>query len=288
VDVGKPAYVNSPHVNKERIMLQTPLRVVDRQTLSTDDLKHYVPAAFAQAPDTNRTSAHYTFISTAEVVQALQDAGFVAAHARQTGVRGGAPQAHARHLIRFTHTRETVTLVDAIPQLILINSHDGSSAYTLRAGLYRPICTNGLITPLGDFGLIHVAHRGNIVAEVVAGALTIARGFAGVATKVAHMHAKLLAERQRWELAAFALTLRYPRPDQHKPLTPDQLLLPRRPVDFGNSLWQTFNVIQENTLQGGIVGKSANGRATRSRGIRAIREDVRINSQLWQHALTLL
>lgn len=269
-------------------MLQASLRTVDRHALSTDELKHCVPAAFAEAPDSTRTTAHYTFISTAEVVQALQDAGFVAAHARQTGVRRSASAAHARHLIRFTHTREAVTLVDAIPQLVLINSHDGSSAYTLHAGLYRPICTNGLITPLGDFGLIHVAHRGNVVAEVVAGALNIARGFAGVAATVAQMHTKLLVEQQRWELAAFALALRYPRAEQHKPLTPDQLLLPRRTADFGNTLWQTFNVIQENTLQGGIVGKSASGRSTRSRSIRAIREDVRINSQLWQRAMALL
>jgi len=41
---------------------------------------------------------------------------------------------------------------------VLINAHDGSSSYKLRAGLYRPVCTNGLMIQLGDFGLIHVPH----------------------------------------------------------------------------------------------------------------------------------
>ncbi len=71
--------------------------------------------------------------------------------------------------------RESITLIDAVPEIVLINSHDGTSAYTLRAGLYRPICTNGMMVQLGEFGLIHVPHRGNVVADVVVGALAITR-----------------------------------------------------------------------------------------------------------------
>lgn len=111
-------------------------RQVDRRALTVDALSQQVPAAFADAPDATRTSKHHTFISTAQVVSALLEAGFKPTRAQQTHVRNGASTGHAKHMIRFSHTRESLTLVDAIPELVLINSHDGTSAYTLRAGLY--------------------------------------------------------------------------------------------------------------------------------------------------------
>jgi hypothetical protein len=191
-------------------------------------------------------------------------------------------------MIRFSHTRESITLVDAIPELVLINAHDGTSAYTLRAGLYRPLCTNGLLAQIGDFGIIQVAHRGDVVANVVEGALAITRGFADIGAVVEEMHRMQLDERQRWDFASAALSVRYHRLDHHKPITADQALLPRRNADYGNSLWTTYNVVNENICRGGLVGQTAKGRATRTRGISAIREDVRINAQLWQLAMTLL
>jgi hypothetical protein len=69
---------------------------------------------------------------------------------------------------------------------------------------------------------------------------------------------------------------------------PDQLLSARRDADFGNSLWLTYNVVQENLVTGGLQGRSASGRTSRTRAIRAIREDIRINVGLWNHAMGLL
>jgi hypothetical protein len=88
--------------------------------------------------------------------------------------------------------------------------------------------------------------------------------------------------------AAQALKIRYPNHEQHLPVFPDQLLDARRDADFGNTLWLTYNVIQENLVAGGLHGHSASGRSSRTRAIRAIREDVRINVGLWNHAMTLL
>lgn len=258
------------------------------RALTTEALIQAVPAAFAQTPDAARTSRHYTFISTAQVVQALLDAGFEATRAQQTKARNDSSMHYSKHMLRFSHTRDSLTLVDAIPEIVLINSHDGTSSYTLRAGLYRPVCTNGLLAQIGDFGVIHVPHRGNVVANVVEGALAITRRFADIGAVVEQMNRTQLDDRQRWDFAAQALSVRYHSIDHPAPITADQMLLPRRPQDFGNSLWQTYNVVQENALRGGIQGRNANNRVTRTRGIRAIREDVRINTELWQLAMTML
>lgn len=253
-----------------------------QEPLSLDRLAEKVPAAFAEHAAAH-TGPKYVFISTRELVSALLDAGFVATQASQTAARGG-NVAFARHMLRFQPQVQTVSLRDALPQIVLINSHDGRSAYQLRAALFRPVCTNGLLTPIGDFGLIHVAHRGNVVRNVVEAALRITQAFSRVGDAIERMIARSMTEGERLSFAADALALRFTGRED-KPVLPAQLLETRRIADQGDDLWHTFNVVQENVMRGGISGRSAHGRAMRTRAIRAIREDVRINSGLWKLAL---
>lgn len=253
-----------------------------QQPLSLDRLAEKAPAAFAEHAAAH-TGPRYVFISTRTLVQALLDAGFVAMQASQTAARGG-NAAYARHMLRFQPAVQAVSLEEVLPQIVLINSHDGRSAYQLRAGLFRPVCTNGLLTPIGDFGLIHVQHRGNVVRNIVDAALQITGEFSRVGDAIEQMRVKQLAEGERLAFAEDALALRFAGRDD-RPVLPAQLLATRRAADEGNDLWRTFNVVQENVMRGGLCGRSARGRAMRTRGIHAIREDVRINSGLWRLAL---
>ena len=252
--------------------------------LSAGQLAHRVPAAFADHA-AGTTSSRYVFLSTKALIEALFEAGFVATAANQTLTRRGSDPAYARHMLRFQHPRETVTLVDAVPQIVLINAHDGSCSYELRAGLYRPVCTNGLMVQLGDFGLVHVPHRGNIVRNVVDAALAMIRDFGQVGEVVRRMASFSLTPSQRLEFARQALAVRYPR-GQYQPVTQEQALAVRREADASADVWTTYNVLQENLMRGGLAGRSATGRNTRTRSIEAIREDVRINNGLWQLAVS--
>ncbi len=265
-----------------------PMQMVARQALATPALVQSAPAAFAETPDPNRTSQRYHFISTARVVQALLEAGFQPTRAQQTRVRGGGSPNHAKHMIRFSIVKSALTLTDAVAELVLINSHNSTASYSLRSGLYRPVCTNGLVTPIGDFGFVQVAHRGNVIHNVVDGALQIARGFDRIGEVVERMASCRLDDRQRLRLAEDALRLRYPGAQTHVPITADQLLEPRSAADQGNSLWLVFNVIQRNLLAGGLPGRSASGRVSHTRAISQIREDIRLNVGLWNRAMAVL
>lgn len=255
------------------------------QAIDLAELASQVPAAFSEHA-AEHTSENYVFISTKQLVSALLEAGFIATQARQAGVRGDASAAYARHMLHFQPQRQSVSLLDAIPQIVLINSHDGRSAYQLRAGLYRPVCTNGLLSKMGDWGLIHVPHRGNVVANVVDAALELTRDFSRVGEVIECMHHTELTFEQKVAFAHQALAVRYPT--QRRPFDAESLLTVNRPADAGNDVWRVFNTIQENVMRGGIAGRSATGRATRSRPIRAIREDVRINNELWRLAVALI
>ena len=249
--------------------------------ISPETLRERVPAVFASGAH-ERTSPSYTFLSTERVLRALASAGFLPVEARQAA-RARSPM-HARHLIRLRRRFETIQLRDAIPEILFLNSHDGTSAYQLRVGLFRVVCTNGLVVSAGLFPVWRVTHRGDVVDDVVVAALEISERFEVLAASVERMERTVLDAGQRLEFAGQALAVRFPK-DQHGGMEPSQLLVPRRPQDVGNDLWRTFNVIQENVLQGGLVRRSASNRLTRSRRITAIREDVRLNSALWEMAV---
>lgn len=251
------------------------------QPLSPEVLRQRAPAVFADSAHESRSST-YTFISTATLVDALRSAGFCAVEARQaTRARSAL---HARHLIRFRRRFETVALRDAVPEILFLNSHDGTSAYQLRVGLYRAVCTNGLVVSEGTFPVFSVAHRGDIVADVVRTALQVSERFEALASSVERMERTRLDQLERLAFAREAAALRF-RGASEIGLEPSRLLVPRRVEDAGHDLWRTFNVVQENVLRGGIVRRTASGRLIRTRAIRAIREDVRLNSALWELAL---
>jgi hypothetical protein len=254
------------------------------KVLSLDEVRQRAPAVFATTAH-ERTSSAYTFIPTERVLDGLMQAGFVPVDARQTRSRYGVQ--HARHIVRLRRRFETVQLRDSVPEVLFLNSHDGTSAYQLRVGIFRVICTNGLIVSLGAFPSIRVSHRGNVVDDVVAGALEMSERFGVLAGQVERMEQRNLSKEEQVAFAEQALRLRY-ADIAESGMQPSQLLNSRRVEDLGSDVWSTLNKVQENLLRGGMVRRSVTGRLTRSRRITSIREDVRLNSRLWDLAAEVL
>jgi hypothetical protein len=171
--------------------------------------------------------------------------------------------------------------------VVFLNSHDGTSGYQLRMGIFRVVCTNGLIVSRGAFPGYCVSHRGNVVEEVIDRALDISERFEVLALQVERMERHRLLPAEQVRFAERALTLRYPGTAESG-MQPSQLLTCRRIEDQGEDLWSTLNRVQENLLRGGLSRRSTSGRLTRTRRITAIREEVRLNSGLWDLATELL
>jgi hypothetical protein len=253
-------------------------------SLTLEDIRHRAPAVFAESAH-ERTSSSYQFIPTQRVLAGLMQAGFVPVEARQTRARHSV--VHARHVVRLRRRFETVQLKDAVPEVVFLNSHDGTSAYQLRVGIFRVVCTNGLVVSMGSFPSYRVAHRGDIVEEVVASALDISERFGALAGRVERMEQRLLPKDEQIAFAGRALAVRFPGPLESG-IQPAQLLTCRRVEDLGNDLWSVLNKVQENLLRGGLSRLAASGRRSRTRRIRSIREDVRVNSRLWDLAEEVL
>jgi hypothetical protein len=249
-------------------------------SLSLEEVRERAPAVFAGSAH-ERTSSAYTFVPTERVLVGLMQAGFVPVEARQTRARHSLE--HAHHTVRLRRRLETVQLKDAVPEVIFLNSHDGTSAYQLRVGIFRVVCTNGLIVSVGAFPSLRVAHRGDIVQEVVTSALEVSERFGALAGQVERMERRILHKEEQIAFAERALAVRFPEPEQSG-IQPAQLLTCRRVEDLGNDLWSVLNKIQENLLRGGLSRLAPNGRRSKTRRITSIREDVRINSRLWDLA----
>jgi len=255
------------------------------RSLSLDAVRTRAPAVFASGAD-ERLSSKYTFLPTERILTGLMSAGFVPVDARQASARRGSAL-HARHVVRLRPRFQTVQLKDSVPEVVFLNSHDGSSAYQLRMGLFRVVCTNGLIVSRGAFPAHCVSHRGNIVDDVVAGAVKLADRFEGLAEQVERMEQRQLFKDEQLAFAEAALRLRFSEPAQSA-MQPAQLLACRRSEDLGDDLWRVYNRCQEHLLRGGLSRRSITGRLTRTRAIGSIRRDVALNGQLWDLAVQRL
>jgi Domain of unknown function (DUF932) len=209
--------------------------------LSLETIRERAPAVFALSAH-ERMSLKYAFIPTERVLAGLMSAGFVPVEARQTRARSASPL-HARHIVRLRRRFETVQLRGSVPEVVFLNSHDGSSAYQLRMGIFRVVCTNGLIVSHGAFPAYCVSHRGNVVEEVVAGALKLSEEFEHLAAEVERMEQRHLLKDEQVQFAEKVLALRFPNLTQAG-MHPSQLLNCRRVEDAGDDLWRVLNRVE--------------------------------------------
>ena len=70
-----------------------------------------------------------------------------------------------------------------------------------------------------------------------------------IGSRIEAFRQKTLSEEERNTFASRALALRYSTVEE-APVRPAFLLEPKRSEDRGNSLWQTFNVVQERMNAG--------------------------------------
>ena len=246
--------------------------------LSDDQIRAVAPSIFAEAPHESR-SERYSYIPTATVLQELRGEGFEPFMVTQTRVRHDDRRDYTKHMIRLRHASQ-INGAEA-NEIVLLNSHDGTSSYQMLAGMFRFVCSNGLVC--GDtVADVRVPHKGDVSGHVIEGAYEVLRGFDRVKDSRDAMRAITLDEGEAEVFARAALALKYdPTDNKPAPITESQILMPRRFDDRRPDLWSVFNRTQENLTQGGLRGRSANGRRQQTRPVQGIDQNIRLNRALW-------
>ena len=241
-----------------------------------------VPSVFSEDKHESR-SERYTYIPTISLLDSLQREGFQPFFACQTRVRDPGRREHTKHLLRLR--REGQITGKQEPEIILLNSHDGTSSYQMLPGLFRAVCQNGLVCG-ESFGEVRVPHKGDVVSQVIEGAYEVLGIFDRVEEKRDAMQSLLLPPPAQQALAKAALTYRFG--EEHQPVTESQILSPRRWQDESSDLWTTYQRIQENLIKGGLSGRNAKGGRSHTRAVRGIDGDVKLNRALWVMAEAML
>ncbi len=259
------------------------------QHLTIDQLAHLVPSLYTREGHEN-TSDRYQPISTAMVVEKLMSEGFYPTKAFQTSSRIKGKNLFSKHMIRFRRYDLDYATSDYFPEIVLINSHDGLSSYRLMAGLYRLVCSNGMIAGC-EYDEVRVKHFGNIIDNVIEGTFNIVKCFDVLMNAVNTMQSITLGQDEKLFLAQKAHSLRF-EGNAALAITPERLLWPRRVDDTNDDLFTVLNVIQENIIRGGIAGLYRNEQGwlkrTKSREVKSIDQNIRLNRELWSAAEKLL
>jgi hypothetical protein len=210
--------------------------------LNEETLRQQAPSIFAAGPMAN-VSPRYTFVPTARIVDRLREHDWVPVVVEEQHIRNEARRGFQKHLIRFRRLEQMQTLDEWNVELVLLNSHDCGCAYQLHAGIYRRICSNGLVLSQESFEAIRFRHAGHVTDEVVQASFRLLDFVPRVGELVNRFQSRLLEAREAQALAEHALVLRYDSLAQ-APINAETLLQPRRPEDAGADFWTATNRLQ--------------------------------------------
>jgi hypothetical protein len=257
------------------------------RALTVDEMARIAPSIFAADKHESR-SERYSYIPTRDVLAGLMKEGFHPVAVKQSRSRDLSRREFTKHMIRFRREGENFKAVgDTLPEIVLVNSHDGTSSYHLDAGLFRLVCLNGMVVDDGLFASVRVPHKGDVVSKVIEGAYTVINESVKALEAPRNWSQIQLAGDERVALAEAAHVLRFADSDGNvdTPIQSTQLLVPRRHGDQGRDLWTTFNVVQENVIRGGLRGirrdQFNRPRRVSTREVQGIDQDVRLNKALF-------
>lgn len=260
------------------------------QFLSEEEIKRRCPLAYVESPTNEKVSDKYVLANTATVISDMEKLGWKVVEAKQRKKHVDSSGRFSFHMVVFqnpqlkiTKTTEEGEEIDCYPRLILTNSHDGLNCFKFMVGLFRLVCSNGLIIAtdeLVDLRIRHIYYNFDELRNVLDEAIQ------QVAFKVERMTlaaGKILTVEEKYELATKAIAIRKGCEEVHlSQETLDELLTPLRKEDEGNSLWNTFNILQEKVIKGGFSMENAKGKVQKVRKITSFVKDLDVNTQLWR------
>lgn len=272
--------------------------------LTKEELRAKAPYIFAKKP-TRNVSDRYVFADTEMVIDDMAKMGWGVVDAKQqknNRTRNGGDGVASFHMVAFQNKSiaiyktdengEVVVdengngIVDSYPQIILTNSHDAKNSFVFRIGLFRLVCSNGLIVATHEFDCQKIRHINYTFDDLRRVVIESVNRVAEQTKVMVDMQRRKLTEAEMIRLAEESLKIR--RGEQYKAEkdTIEEILRSNRQEDEDNNLWVVYNRIQENLIKGNFSTKNAKGKVRKARGIKSISKDIDINTRLFQLANT--
>ena len=265
-------------------------------------MNNNIPLAATATVPYHAMSDRYAHVTTTDILDVLQTDGWKLDDANQARSRIPGKEAHTKHLLRLSHPN--VSGRDegggVKPQVVVLNSSDGSSSLRMMLGMFRMACANGLIT--GDtMREFRVGHRGiGLQNKVLAHAATLRDQTAQMLDVVDRWRATPVGAADVQDFAAAAIRLRSPDAiplfGGWDPTTAERVhhvsgrnfIRPTRTADIEDNLWNVFNRAQESLINGRhrqIKPRQDGGwKASTVRRVTSLTKSVKLNQEIWNLA----
>lgn len=280
-------------------MADVMLSFQDEQTyMDKEALRKECPLAFANEATNPNVSKRYLFVNTETIIDDLDKLGWKPVQAAQRKSRG-AKTIFSKHMIAFQNPDLKIKGKDgddAFPRIIMTNSHDGMQAFKFSVGIFRLVCSNGLVVADEQFSEFKIKHKGYTFDELRG---VVNQAVADLPNKVEvlnQMKQRVLTQDEKNKLALDAMLIRAnikPGSKEAKKFNYDEetiedILDPKRKEDKGDDLWKVFNVVQEKITQGDFSAALKGAKVRKVRKIKSFEKDLKVNKQLFQLATALI
>ena len=252
------------------------------ETISKEQVKQVAPSVFTKHGASN-VSEKYSHIPTERVMDDMSALGWNVVDAKEIKARKN--QGFQKHMLIFANPEIIINGNDGdtvFPRILLTNSHDGKNAFTFKAGLFRLVCSNGLVIADEQFGEMKIRHMGYDFEALQSLITEMVEKLPLTVESMNRFKNKQLSEDQKQKFALEALGLRFDT--DNKTFNVSEFLTPTRKEDEGSDLWSVFNVIQEKLVHG-MVDYRAGSKQRKARRIKNFQQDVKLNSELYELAL---
>lgn len=264
------------------------------QFLTKEQLQQAIPVAFKEMPTNPEVSKKYVHINTSTVIDDLAKLGWFPVEAKQRNPRKS-QTIFSKHMVVFQNPDLKIKSNDgddAFPRIILTNSSDGFNSFQFRVGIYRLICSNGLVIADEEFSSFKIRHMGYTFEELQD---TITAAVADLPNRLEilnKMQEKVLTQEEKEQFATNALKIRagvsLKEKKDYSRETLEDLLTPIREEDEGDSLWRVFNILQEKVIKGGFSAALVGAKVRKVRPIKSFEKDLKVNQELFKLATSLI
>ena len=263
--------------------------------LTKEQVAAVCPQAFASKPS-NTVSDKYVFVNTESIIDDMEQLGWYPVSASQRKPRAGVQTRFSSHMIIFQNPDIQITSEEEklAPSIILINSHDGTRTFQFRMGIYRLVCSNGLVIPAEEYTSFRIRHIGYTFDQLRD---SMNKSIERISEKVQLINKMIerdLTEQEQMDLALKALLVRSGvestavETPKYSEETLKEVLRPTREADQGDNLWVVFNRVQEAVTRGGFRVGVEGRKAQALTKIKSFEKDFKVNEKLFEMALEVL
>lgn len=264
-----------------------------------------VPAFFAKRAKPT-LSEHYTFVDSSAIAESLAKHGWEPREAfyRKPSTRAKSNEntdpLYKKHCVRYHNPSYKLRGKRGDrPEIIVDNSHDGSSAAIFRAGIFSMVCANGMTVAEETYDSFRLRHDNPTLRRYGAQFMD------AVVDSVVSNVSDVMEVPQRWaniEVDAHHRLNFYKKAGELRDLEMHthhyrQFDVPQRDDDIDHDLWTVFNRTQEYLVKGGLskytvkpnhIGDNVfDYRGRTMRPVREVRKLTQLNTELWGIALDL-